>query len=790
LSWENFTVLIFGAVLVGLVFLQVDAFKWLGVPVAFPPNHWNLLLFVGLALLFAGFRMLPSAARVSDIPRWAAYGLLAVILGVAMFLRLYRIDEPFGYYWDDPAICIIDPRNLLDLHEFRMTFAIGLREPLFPYVAAGFWWFFPAMKPLIVQRLVSAFFDLAALWVFYLLGREISGKRRVGVLLTAFAAVSKPMIMQNLCGMGGLTMSLGIGLMLLTQVRLFRKPNLGHFIQWGIALAFGVYTYIAIRPWIVFLALVTLGWILWKKRTESSRWQVKAAAGLMALGFFAFFLDKLLFFLRGNLISQLWSEKLAVWLLLQALFLGAFIFLHTSSKGLSSEEKDRQLTGWAMGLLLAGVFIYPLAVDPEVSLKIRDLSLLPKQSSQWFSAEFFHRIQDQVTTTIRNIFIGGNDRNDMNVVGDPFFEFHGVILALVGLTFAAARPTWWKTFLVLCAFVGILPHLLTSDPTSAKLLGALAPLLLLAAMAFDRWFDACFAGAAKGRFLGLLLMAGLAVFWAWDGQGTFIRVYDKWWNYLSPDVQVYREVKQDVGNKRVYFLGYHGLGFFSPAVQGVLFNGEAIYDFQPQNTIDVLPDEKRQDVSVIVAAMDQGMVSKLKNEYPGAQWNPAWMFYENKAIEKPYFYRVVIPADQISETPGKSFVFHVVPGRNWLRRTYVTYFGLTQCMIAWESLSPTLNPLPPESGAHSASADGQWNAPANGSYTFSFNGPDVTQLWVDGKKVFDYKPVSLFRSVSGTIYLAQGIHSIRCLTWLRTYPWFPDIKVRNAALGVDEILGK
>lgn len=789
-SFENFILLLFGFVLLGLVFLQLDTFKWLGLPVAFPIGHWKFLLELSLALVAVGFWLLPPAPARTDLPRWATYLSLGVVLGIGVFLRLYRVDEPFGFYWDDPAVCIIDPRNILDLHNFRMTYPIGLREPLFPYVAAVFWWFFPAMKPLIAQRIVSALFDLASLWVFYRVGRELSGKRRVGLLLAAFMAVSKPMIMQNLCGMGGLTLCLGIGFLLFTQIKIFKKPNLPHFLQWGLALAFAVYTYIAIRPWILFLGLVTLGWILWKRKEDRARWAVKIASGALGLLFALFFMDKLLFVLRDNPISRFWGGSLFLWIVLQVAFAALLIRLYRGSKGPGTQEKERQLTGWALGLLLAGLLIYPLAVNPEVSLKIRDLSLLPKHSSEFLSAQFFQKMDEQVTTTVADLFTGGNDRNDMNVIGDPFFELQGAVLALAGLVFAFIRPNWWKTFLVLCALVGILPHLLTVDPQSTKMLGALAPLLLLACMGLDRWMDGCFSGGWRSRLLGALLVLGVCVFWAWDGWGTYVRVYDKWWNQLCPDVQVYREVKKDINDKRVYLASYHGMGFLSTAVQGVLFDGQPLYDFKNQNVIEVGADEKRKDVMVIVASMDGDLIARLKKEFPKAQWLPAWMYYQNSATDKPYFFRVEIPSDQIPEKPGKTFMFRVVPGKNWLRRVYVTYFGLGKGMIQWESLGPALNPVPPDSGAHSASADGDWEAPSEGDYTFSVNTPDVMQIWVDGKKVVDSKPTNVLRTVSGTIHLTKGNHSIHCVAFLNIYPYFADVNVRNRAAGLDQVLGK
>ncbi len=169
-----------GFFLVALVFLQFETFNWLGVPFTLPVNHLNFLLYLAAALLFLGFRGLPSKPSLLDSPRWLAYPLLFVFLVATVYMRLYRGDQPMGRYWDDPAICIIDPCNIFELHVFRMTFAIGHREPLYPYAAAGLWWLFPTMKGLLVQRLTSTFFDVGAGLAFLSAGEGDYWKKNDG----------------------------------------------------------------------------------------------------------------------------------------------------------------------------------------------------------------------------------------------------------------------------------------------------------------------------------------------------------------------------------------------------------------------------------------------------------------------------------------------------------------------------------------------------------------------------------------------------------------------------------
>ncbi|HVZ80835.1 MAG TPA: PA14 domain-containing protein [bacterium] len=785
-SLETFLLLILGTTLITVSFLQFEAFRWIGVPFSLPANHLNFLIFLGAVLLFLGFRGLPESPNRSDVPRWVVYPLLALFLGLTLFMRLYRGNAAMGRYWDDPAICIIDPCNIMELHMFRLTFAIGHREPLYPYAAAGLWSLFPSMSALLAQRLTSALFDTAAGWFFYRLGREVTGKRLAGLFLAALGAFSKPEIMQNLGGMPGLTLPFIVGLILWTQFRLFRKPDLPHFLQWGFILGAGFYSYIAYRPWMLFLALTTLGWLLWKERARSVRWPLRLLLIVGVGGLFLFLLDRLFVIFLDNPISKIWRANLPVWLLIQVILFGTLGYYHRVTQG-----KERVLAAWGLGVLLAGFLAYPLAMNEEIGIKIRDLSIIPKDPSHWVGSNFIHTVWERASNSVRDLFYTGDDRSDMNVEGDPFFDLQAAVLALFGLVWAVSRFSWTRIFLLACVGVGMVGRILTIDPTSAKLLGSLPAMLLLAAWGLEEWSTRFLSASGIRRWAGVLLLLGFTGFWLWEGQTTFTRVYDKWWHMFRPDILVSDEITAQLPTKRVYMAEYHGMGFASPATESVIHDGKSVYLLAKQNVIDVLPGEERRNVSVMVAGMDKEWGPLLKKEFPKAQWIPKWEYYQAPS-DLPLLYDVVIPASQIPERPGKLFQYHVVPEKKWLRRVYVTYFGLGRGMILYEDSSPTLNPLPPGLGAHSASAEGDWTAPADGDYEFSVRSPNPIQLWVDGKKVL----TSVFSewtnpsNVSKTIHLTRGPHHVRYLSFLRVNAWFEQVNIRNPEAGVNQVLGQ
>ncbi len=332
---------------------------------------------------------------------------------------------------------------------------------------------------------------------------------------------------------------------------------------------------------------------------------------------------------------------------------------------------------------------------------------------------------------------------------------------------------------------------MTVDPTSAKILGAFPAMLLLSCWGLQEWVSGFMAGKGIRRLAGVFLLLGLTAFWAWEGKGTFTRVYDKWWNMMRPDILVSQEISEQLPTKRVYMGVYDGMGYASPAVEGVIHDGKALYLLQTSNVVDVLPQEPRKDFSVIISGLDKQWAPVLKKDFPKAQWIPKWEYYQSKS-DPPTMYDVVIPARDIPEKPGKLFMFRVVPEKKWLRRVYVTYYGLGRGMIQYEDTSPTLNPLPQGMGAHSVSGDGLWEAPSDGKYTFTVNSPDPIQIWIDGKKVLSSIPVEWIRPrvVSRTLFFSKGSHQVHYLSFLRSNAWFEDVTVRNSAISFSQVLGQ
>jgi len=780
---ETFLMLMAGSFLIGLVFLQTDRFQWLGTPVHLPANSLLLFFVVGVLLFGFSFRTLSvSQSAAGDIPRKIAYPLLAVFIAMAMFLGFYETGHPIGHYWDDYAVCIIDPRNILDFHEYHLLFAIGSRDPLYSYVGAFVWWFFPAMKAVTAQRVISNFFSIISLWLLYRVGREISGKRLVGLLIVACFAVSKPVLIQYLTCMPALCLVMAVSLFLLFQIKVFKNPSLNHFLQWGAALAVGLSSYNASRPWIPYLILVTFGWFLWRSKKEKINQAALVAVGAFVFFFFFFYLDRVLAIWHENPIAKIWGYNLGLWFVWQAVFLVVFVWGYLKTQG-----ETRRFYAWGLGLVLLSAMTYPLTMAMDVIQKIALNSQLPTSLSDIFSMKFVNFLKDKLTVAIRCLFLYGDDRSDMNVVPDPFFDYQGAVLAVLGLIGFLVRPSWIKTFVFGSVWVGMIAHLMTRDPTSAKLVGSTPALFLLTAFVLALCLEKFWGTTGQRRWMGYVFAAVLSLFWLWAGQSTFQRVYLKWFDMEGYNSCLAMAAAQDAPDKRVYMGPDPGYGFVSVTSQSVINDGLTIYELQKENLIYVTPSETRQDVVAILSPKSLDIIKQIKKDFPQATWTPGWKPAQSHQ-EDPYFSRVLISKEQISEKPGKLFQFKVIADNEWKRRLYAVRYGLARGVILKEDMNPTLNPIWPESGDKCVSAEGQWTAPADGEYTFTVSTYDVIKLFVDGQVVFDCIPKDKTITSSHSVSLKKGPHSIQYLVGVRDVA-FPQVTIKNSEAHFSQILG-
>ncbi|HJT24899.1 MAG TPA: glycosyltransferase family 39 protein, partial [bacterium] len=249
-----------GVVMAGL--FSLPNYNWL-LPAANPFRGIPTAGFLwgGFLALVGLWCMVPRVPEnLGDFSPLTARIWFWIFMVLGAFLRMNHPDQPVGGFWDDHYIVISDIRNILDYHQRPLLFPSGWREPLFPYVTAFLWALLPGAHGVFIDKLSATLFDMVTFWILYLTGKEIGG-RRMGVVIMGMAAICKGFICPTIFGYGINTTVLGCALAFLFFLRLMKKPDLKHFLEWGAALGFGGYVYAPFRPWTPVLLGVVWLWV-------------------------------------------------------------------------------------------------------------------------------------------------------------------------------------------------------------------------------------------------------------------------------------------------------------------------------------------------------------------------------------------------------------------------------------------------------------------------------------------------------------------------------------------------
>lgn len=251
-----------------VVTLSFSTFNWL-IPkmqaMSFQQSLWMLLaLLMGLVV---AIRMMPKEPQEVDLSPQAARFWLLVAFVLTAVINLHHASTPVGTYWDDNSCIIYDIRRIKDLVDFRASsfiFDFGHPPPLYEYYVVLLWKLMPGASDLFIMRFASTLCNLGTVWLLYLAGKEIGG-RKTGILAAALGAVSKPLLQYCLLSFNIIFIPFSVALSFLFFFRLLKKPDLKHFLQWGAALTLGIYTYSTYRPFIPLIIFAVFLWILFRK---------------------------------------------------------------------------------------------------------------------------------------------------------------------------------------------------------------------------------------------------------------------------------------------------------------------------------------------------------------------------------------------------------------------------------------------------------------------------------------------------------------------------------------------
>ncbi|HET9870706.1 MAG TPA: hypothetical protein VFR02_09460, partial [bacterium] len=419
-----------------------------------------------------------------------------------------------------------------------------------------------------------------AVVLFYFAGKEAGGIW-VGLVAEAAAAFSKPLLIENLIGMTAVTVPLAVALLLWTTFRLFNRTSWGRFIQWGLALGFAPYNYTPIRTWLPFIITVVLAWLFFHKLKGRPKSWVEILLGCGTLTVWILGFLKVNNFLPESDLNLGAAAKGAVVMLLAALAVVQW-------RGHQRESDRNWVSAFFLSVLLATALMYPLASDPEISVHTSGLSIFHNQETRTFHYE--NSVLDQMLkktgNTLETMFVGGQDRGDLNLPWDAFFEYHFLPLLLLGLAAFLSRPGWLSLFLVLGGFVGISTHILSIDPHSAKMVAAVAPLAILCGLGIRQLAASL---SARSRKVSLGISFAVLAYLGWAVWGT----YDRVWGHYFKIGGVDKIVSQAVGDLADRYRLYMGVyrDFASPESQSLLDEGHNVYLLQPYNPIFLRPGE-------------------------------------------------------------------------------------------------------------------------------------------------------------------------------------------------------
>jgi len=249
-------------------------YNFFGTPNA-QSQAWSLYL-TSLGLFISGGVLLTASRWAVPLLRrphlsFSAWAVL-VILGVALFMRLYQFtSQPFGI-WYDEAEAGLQARRLLQESTWRpiLYAPINITGHLLTLYAVALRWLGDNIYSM---RLVSVLFGLGGVLAAYLFGRELHGNR-FGLILAFLIAVARWHVNFSRVAMTGIDTPFFEFLTLFLLVRLLRKGHLRDAMWAGLSLGFGLMFYTAFRLFVVALLLFALvAVLLWRRRLAQTDWR-------------------------------------------------------------------------------------------------------------------------------------------------------------------------------------------------------------------------------------------------------------------------------------------------------------------------------------------------------------------------------------------------------------------------------------------------------------------------------------------------------------------------------------
>ena len=220
-------------------FTAVGLFTWFGAVLAFVAAFWAWRS----PTLPGGLRLDGHAVNLRL--SWHTLALIA-LLGLAVFLRLYRLDGVPPEMNSDHSEKLLDVLDVLGGRSSIYFERNTGREPLQIYTAAALSQLLGTGLSYYTLKLSSAILDVISVVGVYLLGREVGG-RRLGLLAGFFAAVSIWSLGVSRDGLRHLLTAPFSSLALWLLLHALRTRQRNDWLAGGVVLGAGLYGYMPFR---------------------------------------------------------------------------------------------------------------------------------------------------------------------------------------------------------------------------------------------------------------------------------------------------------------------------------------------------------------------------------------------------------------------------------------------------------------------------------------------------------------------------------------------------------------
>lgn len=241
-------------------------------------DPWNQYV-PGLVLWIAGGWLLGQKRQTISIKNMT---ILFLILGIAIFLRVYLLDSLPTGIWYDEAVNGLEARHILHDSLYRPVF-IGVNTG-FPHL--GLYALMLGLlgeTNIVALRLISSLFAVGSVWLGYWVGREIRG-HMFGLLLALILATMHWSINFSRIAMTGIEVVFFILLALYFVIRLIHYEQVRDAILAGLAIGTGLWFYRAFQVTLLAFGIVILtAWTYRAWKRSLVLWGIMIATSLAVI---------------------------------------------------------------------------------------------------------------------------------------------------------------------------------------------------------------------------------------------------------------------------------------------------------------------------------------------------------------------------------------------------------------------------------------------------------------------------------------------------------------------------